>query len=177
VIANCVVVLAVVTLAARSLPPTSPTRSPTPAHPDASAGVSNGSGQPQGRAASPSPLSQACQRRAVDLLSQAGLGGTVALMPDGTLRFDLVCPIPQDQDTEEAAQRVWTAFDTAQALTQDQCNGFSRIVVLIQAHSPKDSLQIRASVDAADLDAYSRGEVTESTFIDHVQYEVDGSDG
>jgi hypothetical protein len=72
---------------------------------------------------------------------------------------------------------VWTAFDAARALSQDQCESFSRILVLIQAHSPTDSLQIRASVDAADLEAYSLGEVTESTFIDRVQYEVDWSDG
>jgi hypothetical protein len=98
-------------------------------------------------------------------------------MPDGTLRFDLVCPVPQDQDAEDAAQQVWTAFDTAQVLSRDQCDSFSRITVLIQAHSPEDSLQIRASVVAADLEAYSRGEVTESTFIDRVQYEVDWSDG
>ena len=175
-IANCVVVLAVVILVARPLSATAPTSPSSSALPSASPGTRTGSEQPQGRATSTSRLPQACQRRAVDLLSRAGLGGTIALLSDETLRLDLVYPIPQDQDIEEAAQQVWTAFDIAQALSQDQCDSFSGITVLIQTQGPQSSVQIRASVDSADLGAYYGGEITESVLIDRVQYQVDRSD-
>jgi hypothetical protein len=91
--------------------------------------------------------------------------------------LDIVYPIPGDQNAEEAAQQVWTAFDIAQALSQDQCDGFSRVTVVIQAHGARSSIQIRAGVEARDLNAFHDGELSESEFIDRVQYEADPADG
>jgi hypothetical protein len=161
VIANAAVILALVVLVARFSPATSatPLPSPVPPHP---AGTS-------------SP--QICQRRGVQLLSQAGLAGTATLISDRTLRLDLVYPIPGGQNAEEAAQEVWTAFDIAQALNQDQCNYFSHVAVVIQAQGAQSSIQIRASVDTTDLDAFYSGELSESEFIDRVQYEARPVDG
>jgi hypothetical protein len=176
VIANCVVVLAVVILATRPLSATAPTSPSSSALPSASPGTPTWSAQPQGRATPTSRLPQACQRRAVDLLSRAGLGGTIGLLSDETLQLDLVYPIPQDQGVEQGAQQVWTAFDIAHALILAQCDSFSGITVLIQAQGSQGSLQIRARVDSADLEAYYGGEITESVFIDRVQYQVDGAD-
>jgi hypothetical protein len=121
---------------------------------------------------------EACQRRAVQLLSQAGLGGTAAVLSGETLQLDLVYPIPQDQDAEEAAQQVWTAFDIARALSQDPCGDFSHVTVVIQAQGARgeavtqSSIQIHASVDTTDLEALHNGELSEGEFIDRVQYEA-----
>jgi hypothetical protein len=165
VFANGAVILALVVFVARFSPAISSTPSPSPVPPYPSAGPSG-------------PLSsQLCQRGAVQLLSQAGLGGTATFIPGKTLRLDLVYPIPQDQHAEEAAQQVWTAFDIARALSQDQCDNFSHVVVVIQAEGTQSSIQIRAGVDTTDLEAFHSGELTEAQFIDRVQYEADPVDG
>jgi hypothetical protein len=106
------------------------------------------------------------------LLSQAGLAGTVSIASDQTLRFDIVYEIPRDQDAEEAAQQVWTSFDIVRALSQDQCKDFSQVVVVIQGQGAQTSIHIRASVDATDLEAFHGGQLSESEFIDRVQYEA-----
>jgi hypothetical protein len=165
VIANGAVILALVLFVARFSPASSPTPLPSPVPHDPSAGP-------------PGVLpSQVCQRRAVQLLSQAGLAGTATFISGKTLRLDLVYPIPQDQNAEEAAQQVWTAFDIARALSEDQCDSFSHISVMIQAQGAQSSIQIRASVDATDLEAFHSGELSESEFIGRVQYEADPVDG
>ena len=76
------------------------------------------------------PPHQPCQWQATQRLAQAGLAGTVALIPNGTLRFEIIYPpdpqeIPRfarndrgafarnDRGASLAAQSVWTAFDIA----------------------------------------------------------------
>ena len=73
------------------------------------------------------PPHEACEWEATQRLAEAGLGGTVRLMPNGALRFEITYPpdaqeIPRfarndKQDTDRgaglAAQSVWTAFDIA----------------------------------------------------------------
>jgi hypothetical protein len=159
-IANGAVILALVVFAARFSPITSPTPWGSPLPPYPSPGPSE------------APSWQACEQRAVQLLSQAGLGGTAASTSNKTLRLDLVYPVPQDQEAEEAAQQVWTAFDIAQALNQDQCDNFSHVTVVIQTRGAPSSIQIRASVDTTDLEAFHNGELSESEFIDRVHYEA-----
>jgi hypothetical protein len=184
-IANGAVILALVVFVARFSPEASPTLLPSAAPPDPSGGPSpalssvqatspsTSSGQRPGQAP-PGALSwEECQQRAVRLLSQGGLGGTATLVSDRTLRLALVYPIPKDQTVEQAAQQVWTAFDIAQALTQDQCNDFFHVTVVIQGQGAQSSIQIRANVDAADLEAFYGGELSEGEFIDRVQYEAE----
>jgi hypothetical protein len=156
VIANAAIILALVVFVASFSPATSAKLlpSPVPAYP---AGMAS---------------SRTCEQRGVELLSQADLAGTVSFISDGTLQLDIVYPIPQDQETEKAAQQVWTAFDIAQALKQDQCDTFSDVAVLIRAQGTRSSVQIRASVGSTDLDAFYNGGLSESDFIDRVQYEA-----
>jgi hypothetical protein len=153
VIANAAVILTLVVFVAHlpPAPPATPLPSPGPS----------------------GPLSaRACQWHAVQLLSQASLGGKATLTSDQTLRWDVVYPVLEDQNAEEAAQHVWTVFDIAQTLSQDRCDRFYHVAVVIQAQGTQSTIQIRASVDTTDLDAYYNGELSESEFINRVQYEA-----
>jgi len=136
-------------------------------------------------------------------LAQAGLGGTVALIPDGSLRFEIASILAPGQTADEAAQSVWTAFDVALALQEQksECATFTQIEVTIlavrpspstrppsvppnlggevgrtgahdEAHSSQTNTQISASVSAADLVAFSVGELSEEAFIERVTYNV-----
>ncbi len=127
---------------------------------------------------SESYLSPACRQRAVGMLSQAGLGGTVTLS-DQTVRFDLVYHVTDEAHTEELAQRVWTAFDIVLALIDANCDTFSRIEVVIKAQGAPNPAQVYAAVDASDLAAFHSGVLSERAFIDQVQYRpelVDNND-
>jgi hypothetical protein len=133
---------------------------------------------------------QACEWEATQRLAQAGLGGTVTLIPNGPLRFEIMYP-PDPQDTDRgaglAAQSVWTAFDIATevyageytrfeytrlstpvsgTLQQEECPAFTRVEVTIFVHST----QIHASVRTPDLVALSAGELSEAEFIERVTY-------
>jgi hypothetical protein len=48
---------------------------------------------------------------------------------------------------------------------------------MIQAQGAQGSIQVRASVDATDLEAFHSGELSEIELIDRVQYEADPVDG
>lgn len=121
-------------------------------------------------------LSPACRQRAVQALSQAGLGGRASLAGQ-TIRFDLVHRITEDGSTEDVAQQVWTALDVARALADDECDAFSRIEIVIEGQGTPRPIWIHAAVDAADLKAFHGGELSESAFIDRVQYRIEPSDG
>ncbi len=133
----------------------------------------------------PPPPQQTCQWQATQLLAQAGLGGTVTLTPDGPLRFEIAYPIAPGQAADEAAQSVWTAFDVALALQEqeDKCAIFTQVEVVIpaiqlsthdEAHSSQTSAfspwQVSASVSTTDLMALSAGELSEDEFIERVTY-------
>jgi len=163
-IADIVVILALVVLVAR---PSSTSRSSLP------------------HSRTPTPPQQTCQWQAVQLLTQAGLGGTVTLTPGGPLRFEIIHPIAPGQTVDEAAQSVWTAFDVALALQEqeNECAVFTQIKVIIlavrpgahdEAHSSQadalNSWQISANVSTADLVAFSAGELSEDEFIERVTY-------
>jgi hypothetical protein len=113
---------------------------------------------------------EVCRWKATQLLAQAGLGGTVALIPGESLRFEIVYPFTPDQmaqkDVDEAAQQVWTAFDVALALEEEPCGAFPQVEVAILS----DDVRIRASVSAADLRAFNAGELSEAEFIERVSY-------
>lgn len=116
-------------------------------------------------------LAPPCQRRAVEMLLQAGLGGTTTLA-GRVLRCDLVYRAATDGHAEDVAQQVWTAFDVAMALVEDQCEPFSRVEIVIEAQGAPPSTQIYAAVDLADLEAFYDGELGEDAFIDRVDYRV-----
>jgi len=72
------------------------------------------------------PPHEACEWEATQRLADAGLGGTVRLMPNGALRFEITYPPDAQEAYKEtprfarndrgaglAAQSVWTAFDIA----------------------------------------------------------------
>ena len=120
-------------------------------------------------------------------MAQAGLGGTVTLTSGNSLRFEITQSLshPVTQSPNEAAQSVWTAFDVALALQEqeDECATFTQVEVTIlavrlnahdEAHSGQtdafSSWQIYASVSAADLEAFSAGELSENEFIERVTY-------
>jgi len=113
-----------------------------------------------------------CQWQATQLLAYSGLGGTVTLPPDGSLRFEIAYPLSADQTINDAAQSVWTVFDIALKLQEQdaQCATFSRIDITILAHDGPSETQISASASTADLEAFSAGELSEEAFIEHVTY-------
>jgi len=106
------------------------------------------------------------------------MGGTVALIPDGSLRFEIASILAPDQTADETAQSVWTAFDVALALQEQksECATFTQVEVTILAVRPSPSTRlpsaISASVSAADLVAFSVGELSEEAFIERVTYNV-----
>lgn len=122
-------------------------------------------------------LSPACQRRAVRMLSQAGLGGTVTLN-DQALQFDLVhhVHVTDDAHTEGLAQRVWTAFDIALALVDVDCDTFSRVEIMIESQGAPKLTRVYAAVDASDLQAFGSGALSERAFIDQVHYQSESID-
>lgn len=119
-----------------------------------------------------SPTQRACQWRATQLLSRAGLAGTVALTPDGSLHFEVTSPPAPGQTVDEAAQSVWTVFDVAQALQEQEtdCATFTQVKVTIMVHNGQSDAQISASVSAADLAALGDGELSEEQFLERVTY-------
>ncbi|MGD2105939.1 MAG: hypothetical protein PVJ55_12585 [Anaerolineae bacterium] len=94
-------------------------------------------------------------------------------MVDGTLHFDLVCRGAQDTEAGDVAQHVWTAFDVGLALADGQCDTFSRMEIVIQTDGASRPSQVFAAVDMADLEAYHGAELSESAFIDRVQYRIE----
>jgi len=182
--------------------------------------VTRGSGtgpSPRPSYQTPTPLQEACQRQAVQLLADAGLGGTVTLAPQGTdsvpstpewsLRFHIAYPLapgemvnadtgdaPADVErasvdvdhasvdvehssadverSSEAAQSVWTAFDVALALQEQdaQCAIFSQVDVTVLVQDSQTGTRISASARTADLVAFHAGELSEDDFIDRVTY-------
>ena len=96
---------------------------------------------------------------------------TVTLTTNGLLQFEITQPLTPGQGADEAAQSVWTAFDIALALQeQEACALFSRIEVTISAHSGQADTQIQASVHTVDLAAYDAGELNQDQFIERVAY-------
>lgn len=99
-------------------------------------------------------------------------------IPGGSLELDLVYRVSPDDGLDDAVQQVWTAFDIAVALTEDQCDIVSRVEVQIepQPQSAEGLTQFRASADVADLKAFHSGGVSENEFINRVQYEANPAD-
>ena len=175
-VANTVVIVALVMLVTRpSSTHLSPSPTPTLPH-------SHTPTLPH----SPTAQQETCQWRATQLLAQAGLGGTVALIPDGSLCFELTYPLAPGQVPEEAAQLVWTAFDVALALDElagsgeqeagskdEDTNGsFTQVAVTILAQGIQTDTQVSATVSAADLAAFGAGELSEDEFIERVVYAI-----
>ena len=84
--------------------------------------LSHASTEPSGRGSAKSPTARqrTCQWQAAQLLTRAGLGGTVRLTPDGLLRFEITHPVAPGQTADAAAQSVWTAFDVALVLQEQE---------------------------------------------------------
>jgi len=114
----------------------------------------------------------ACQWQATQLLAQVGLGGTVTLIPAGSLRFEITYPLAPGQMRDEAAQAVWAAFDVARALQEGECDSFTQVEVTILAQANQTDTRIHASVSAADLAAFGAGALSEDEFIERVAYTV-----
>lgn len=160
-IANVVIILILTTLALRpSGTDTSPLPTPT---------IGTG-------AAIPSPMlpQEDCCWDAAQMLAQAGLGGTAALTPDGSLCFEITHSLPPGETTGEAAQLVWVAFDVALALREQDCE-FDRVEVTVLAvrlntHGGQPGARISARVGADDLAAFGAGELREDEFIERVTY-------
>ena len=130
---------------------------------------------------SPSPLrhptsalsQQACQWQVAQQLAQAGLSGTIALPSGGPLHFEITYPLAPGQTADEAAQSVWTAFDIALALQeQEDCATFTQVQVTILAHNSQSKTHISASIGTADLVAFDAGELSQEEFIERVAYAV-----
>lgn len=113
-----------------------------------------------------------CRWEATRLLTQAGLAGTVMLVPGEHLRFEIAYPLTPGQTADEAAQQVWSVFDIALALSERRCDAFSEVQVTILAESGREKTRISASVSMEDLQAFDAGELDEEAFLDHVLYET-----
>lgn len=118
---------------------------------------------------------EACQWKAAQLLTSAGLDGAVVLASGDTLRFDIAHSLAPGQAVDEAAQSIWLAFDVALALVEEECDPFTQIEVIVLAQGSQTVTRISARVSAADLVAFSAGELNEDEFIQRVTYQV--SDG
>lgn len=155
VVANTIVVLVMTVLVTRpsGTAPSLPQHSYTPT-------------LPRTRALS----QESCQWKATQLMAQAGLGGTVALTPGGSLRFEIACTLAPGQTADEAAQLVWTAFDVALALDEDECGSFTQVEVAILAQGIQTDTHISASVSTADLTSFGADELSENEFIKRVTY-------
>ena len=117
------------------------------------------------------PTPDACEWRATHMLARAELGGTVMLAPDEALRIEITYPLPPDQGLDEAAQLVWAALDVARMLAEsNECADFPRTDVSILAQGEGGKTRIDASVDTADLLAFSGEALSEEAFIDRVAY-------
>lgn len=114
----------------------------------------------------------ACQWKAVQLLARAGLDGAVTITSDGTLRFDVVYPLAPGQMADEAAQSIWSAFDIALALVEEECDFFTQVEVIVLAQGNSTGTRISARVSAADLIAFGAGELSEDEFAERVIYRV-----
>jgi len=123
----------------------------------------------------PARLASACRERAVQMIADSGLTGTV-LLKDQTLHLDLVYRLTEGQPPEDAAQQAWTAFDIALGLADGGCEGFSRIETVIETQHGPERLRIYASIDLANLKAYHAGELSEQAFIERVEYRVERMD-
>ncbi|MBN1811627.1 MAG: hypothetical protein JXA14_07310 [Anaerolineae bacterium] len=118
---------------------------------------------------------EACQWKAAQLLTSAGLDGAVVLVSGDTLRFDIAHSLAPGQAVDEAAQPIWLAFDIALALVEEECDLFTQIEVVVLAQGSQTITHISARVSTADLVAFNAGELTEDGFIQRVTYQV--SDG
>jgi hypothetical protein len=129
--------------------------------------------QPTGEAPTigASPL-DACQWEAVQLMAEAGLGGTATLASGGVLRFEVVYALSPGEPADAAAQLVWTAFDVALVLADGECGDFTQMEVSVLAQSSQGDTRISASVSAADLIAYGGGDLSEDELIHRVVYQV-----
>jgi hypothetical protein len=115
---------------------------------------------------------EACQWRAAQFLTSAGLDGAVMLAPGDTLRFDIVHPLAPGHVADEAAQSIWLAFDVALALVEEDCDLFTQIEVVVLAQGSQTITHISARVSTADLVAFNAGELTEDEFTQRVTYQV-----
>jgi hypothetical protein len=115
---------------------------------------------------------EACQWKAAQLLTSAGLDGAVVLASGDTLRFEIAHSLAPGQTVDEAAQSIWLAFDVALALVEEECNFFTQIEVIVLAQGSQTSTRIGARVSTADLVAFSAGELSEDEFIQRVTYQV-----
>jgi hypothetical protein len=113
-----------------------------------------------------------CQWEAVQLLARAGLDGAVTLTSDGTLRFDITYSLAPGQAVDEAAQSIWSAFDIALALLEEECDFFTQIEVIVLAQGNSTGTHISARVSTADLIAFSAGELSDDEFTERVVYQV-----
>jgi len=123
----------------------------------------------------PARLTPACRQRAAQMLANSDLTG-IAVLRDNTLRLDLVYRLSQDRSTEDAAQQVWTAFDTALGLADSGCEGFSRMETVVETQGGSERFRIYAATNMTDLRAYQAGELSEQAFIDRVEYRVERVD-
>jgi hypothetical protein len=138
--------------------------------------LSSSSPEPTDTSSLPTASSyEACQWRAAQLLTSAGLNGAVMLASDGTLRFDIAHSLAPGQAVDEAAQSIWLAFDIALVLVEEECDLFTQIEVIVLAQgsqTTRTSARISARVSAADLVAFNARELNEDEFIQRVTYQV-----
>lgn len=120
----------------------------------------------------PAPVQQACQWKATRLLARTGLAGTATFAPNGTLSFEITYALPPQGTSEDAAQAVWTVFDLALVLGEQEaeCATFTQVDVTIWARGSQGDTRIEARVSAADLTAFGAHELAEDQFIDRVTY-------
>ncbi len=116
------------------------------------------------------PLQETCQLEAAQALSQAGVGGTVVLLPAGQLCFEIPYSLAPGEMPDQAAQLAWPVFDAVSALREGECE-FTSVEVVILAQGSV-AYRIEAKVGAADLVAFYAGELSEDEFVERVDFTV-----
>ena len=101
----------------------------------------------------------------------------MTLTSDGFLRFEIIRPLAPGQTLDEAAQSVWTAFDIAFVLlNEDECTFFEQVEVTVVAQGSQARAEINAHVSLADLLALYSGDLNEDEFIERVDFRVTKQD-
>ena len=123
--------------------------------------------------------SRNCRWQTAVLMAQARLSGTATMTSDATLRFEIIYPLTQEQQADQAAQAIWDAFDVAWALQSQyrSCTTFTRVEVVVTArreHQETGEASFSAAASVTDLVAFYTGSLSEENFIERVSYSVSG---
>lgn len=118
----------------------------------------------------PSEKSLVCQREAAEALYRLGLAGSVHITPDGRLDITLHSRAPAVERFADVREEVWTAFELALALTEEDCALFDQLWVNVldtRWDPPRPRVTVLAQLD--DLEAWRQGRIIDAELVARLQ--------